>query len=500
MDYVLTLKEMKDLDTYNIENYISSLDLMENAGKAIFEFLTKVFYKTLPYLVVTGSGNNGGDGFVLARLLFENGYNVKVLEASEPKCYECIKNKTLYKGEIIKEFESDDRTIIVDAIFGNGLSKKIEEPYLSLMRKINNSVRYKIVSIDIASGISTDEGNILGYAIKSDLTLAIGDYKLGHFYNDGKDFNKKVVKLDIGLKDIRNDYLKILSKDDLKGFFTERKENSNKGTFGRVAFIGGKNETIGALDLAHTAYSSLKLGVGYSTICYPSSLKGLYLKDYKEITYLPLKSSKKGKIKFNKKELNKLLSSKVIALGMGIGIYKDVYKIIKYLLKNYKNTLIIDADGLNVLSKYGVDILRKERKCQVILTPHIKEFSRLIKNDSIMNIKNNRIDYGKEFVKKHNVGLILKDNVTTIFYKDQIAININGNNGLAKGGSGDILSGILAGTLSIENENIFKKMYLASYLLGRSADILKENENINTYSILPSDTLRVIHVAINELL
>lgn len=502
MENCLTSKEMKIVDSYNIVNFISSFDLMKKAGERCFEFISKNFNKTLKFIVLTGSGNNGGDGFIIASKLLDNGYNVEVFEVEPPKSKEALLAKSLYHKEVIKEIKSDDLTVFIDSIFGTGLDKDLEEPYISLFNKINKMNKFKVVSIDIASGINADNGLIYGNAIISDITLAIGEYKLGHFLNNGKDYNKKVVKINIDLEPIleeNDNYTKIYNKEDYKNLFINRKENSNKGDYGKVTLIGGSKEYIGSLRLAETAYLSLKLGVGYSSICFPGCLNNIYKGTYNELIYHFLDYSKKGFIKFNKDQISKILCSDVIAFGMGVGVNKENFKLIKYLFKNYEGILILDADALNTLAKYGKDILLKPRNCRVILTPHLKEFSRLTNLD-IKTIKENRIEIGKEYSHKNSVILVLKDNVTTTINDNKVVLNVFGNNGLAKAGSGDILIGLIAGCLSLENEDIFKKVCLGSYLFGRSADILKINEGMNEYSITPSDTLKVIDRVIDELM
>lgn len=502
MDYCLTSKEMKNVDNYNINNFISSFDLMKKAGERCFEFIKKNFNKTVKFIVLTGSGNNGGDGFIIASKLLDNGYNVEVFEVKPPKSKEAILAKSLYKKETVNEFKSDDLTVFIDAIFGVGLDKELEEPYISLFNKINRMTKFKVVSIDIASGINSDNGLIYGNAIKADITLAIGEYKLGHYLNKGKDYNKSVYKIDIDLENLieeEDEYVRILSKEDYKNIFIKRNENSNKGDYGKVSLIGGSKDYIGSLRLSEVAYLSLKLGVGYSSIYFPGCLNSIYKGTYNELIYHFLDYTKKGYIKFNKKQIEKTLNSDVIVLGMGIGVNKENFKLIKYLFKEYKGILVLDADALNTLAKYGKDILTKPRNCRVILTPHLKEFSRLT-SLNIEKIKANRIEIGKEYSHKNNVILLLKDNVTTIINDNKVFLNINGNSGLAKAGSGDILSGLLAGCLSLKDEDIVKKVCLATYLFGRSADILKINERINEYSITPSDTLKIIDKAIDELM
>ncbi len=498
MKYVLNQKESKDLDSYNINNFNSSLELMENAGKKIFDYLINNYPNINKFILLCGSGNNAGDAYILGRLLLENNKNVEIFKVSEPKSKECIINYKLYNGKFIEELKEDNEEICyIDAIFGIGLDKEIKKDskYFEVINKVNSFNKSLKISIDIPSGLDSSNGNILGISFISDLTLTIGNYKLGLFLNDGKDISKENKILDIGFKyneNLKNNYIKLLEIDDFKDLLFKRLENSNKGSYGKVSLIGGSLKTPGALKLSLLSFISLHLNVGYSVIYYPKIIYKFLNVDNPEITYNPLKYKLDGSIKYNKKELKKILDSKTILIGIGIGISKDIYKILKFLLSNYKGNLIIDADALNVLSKYNVDILKKH-ECNLVLTPHIKEFSRLINKD-VKEIKDSRIELMKEFVNKYNLTLLLKDNSSIIMDKYNTYINVNGNNNLARGGSGDILSGIMLGIL--DKEDFTKRVAFSSYLLGRSSDLLKEYKE--SYEVISRDLIDNILKAYKE--
>ena len=498
MKYVLNQKESKELDIYNINNFYTSLELMENAGRKIFEYLSFNYPNIKKYILLCGSGNNAGDAYVLGRLLLESNKEVEIYKVSNPKSNECVINSKLYKGRYIEELNEDSEDICyIDAMFGIGLDKEINKnsKYFEVINKVNSFNKSLKISIDIPSGLDSSTGNILGIAFNSDLTLTIGNYKLGLFLRDGKDVSKKNVILDIGFKynEIsRNNYIKLLEINDFKDLLFKRIENSNKGSYGKVSLIGGSLKTPGALKLSLLSFISLHLNVGYSTIYYPKIIYKFLDVSNPEITYNPLKNKRDGSIKFSKLELERILDSKTILIGIGIGISKDIYKILKYLLNNYKGNLIIDADALNTLAKYGVDIL-KNHKCNLVLTPHIKEFSRLINKD-IKEIINNRIELMKEFVNKYDLTLLLKDNSSIIMDKNNTYINVNGNNNLARGGSGDILSGILLGIL--DKDNFTKRVAFSSYILGRSSDLLKEYKE--GYEVISRDIIDNILKAYKE--
>ena len=493
MNYALTSSEAKEIDNFTIKNFTPSIELMEKAGNQIFSYIEKYFDHYRNFLIVVGKGNNGGDGYVVARLLQENGYNVEVYEQDLIKTNDGLINKNLYKGNYCKEITQKDNLVIIDAIFGIGLDKEIKETYYSLIEKLNNLNAYKI-SIDVPSGINSTTGELLSVAFKADVTLTLGEYKIGLFLNEGKDYAGKIVKLDIGLKLNNSSYIRILDKSDFKDVLFIRKENSNKGTYGKVSLLGGSRKTPGALELSTQAYITLKLNVGYSLMAFPNKSKELYDLTKPELIYCPLSSKINGSIKFKKKEILSFLDSKTIVIGMGIGISKDVYKLIRFLLKNYQGNLLIDADGLNSIAKYGVEKLQNHR-CNLVLTPHLKEFSRLI-NKTVLEIKKDRINLTKSFATKYNLTLLLKDNSSLIVSNNECYLNINGNSGLAKAGSGDILAGILGGV--IDNKNFTKSIAFGSYLLGRSADLAKES-GVLEFEMVGSDVIKNINNAYKEI-
>ena len=408
---------------------------------------------------------------------------------------DCLTNKNKFKGKIYNKISSDfEFDVIVDAIFGYGLKSIPKDEYLNLIDWINTQTQSFIISIDINSGIDSNTGKVLGTAVFSDLTIAINDYKFGHFLNEGIDFYNELIKVNIELKN--ENYLgfaRILEKREIKNLFPKRKKHTNKGDYGKVMLIGGSKNLNGAILLSANALSPLLLGCGYSCIGIPRSLHLLYaLKNLENIYYFF--DDNDGNIVFNEEQIKKILHYDVISIGMGIGVSEEVYKIISYLLKNYSNKLLIDADGLNSLAKYGVDILINH-KCEVILTPHLKEFSRLI-NLSIEEINEKYVDFAMFFAKKYNINLVLKSNVTLITNGNETYLNVNGTPALAKGGSGDVLSGIISGVLTKENDTLFE-CAAGCYILGRCSELACEKLNEN--SILASDLPKFISDTLNEI-
>lgn len=496
MDLVLSVNEMKEIEHYYIKKGISSLELMELAGKNIFLEIKKRFpLKSTSFLIIAGKGGNGGDAFVLARYLFEDNYQVEVyFNETNQSLKETIINKEKYHGKMLSAIPNKEYDVIVDGLFGIGFNKELNEIDFNLIQSLNKMSGYKI-SIDIPTGINGDNGCMINNYFHCDLCLAIQFKKLGHVLNDGLDSYKDLKVIDIQLKTNANDLCKIVTQNDFNLLYKKRRHNTNKGNYGRCIFISGCKEMPGATLLSSNALSALKVGCGYATLGILKSLYDIYALRNLENTYVLFKD-KKGKIVYDKNSLKKILHYDVITIGMGLSTSKEVYKILNYLCKNFKNTLIIDADGLNTLSKHSLDIL-KNKQCQVILTPHLMEFSRLCKK-SIHEVKENSIQLAKEFVKKYDVTLVLKSAVTIIMDKHQTFLNIEGTPALAKAGSGDVLAGILSGMVCMDRFNLALAGALASYLLGTCG--VYASKELGEYSVIATDVIYYIPKVLKNLI
>jgi len=493
MQKVVTTEEMRSADNCAINSGTPSIVLMERAGKNIFKLLTKDFeLENKNLLIVCSNGGNGGDGLVLARYLFENNYDVEVyLISKESRNKDFLTNLDKYHGKIVEKIDGKSYDFLIDAIFGVGLDKDIEGEYFSLIQGLNRMVSYKI-SIDMPSGISSNTGLVKNIAFKADLTYSIQYYKIGQFINDGKDYCGKIKVVDIGITG--ENKVNILENNDFNDYFKERKSNVNKGNYKKVCVIGGSPLYMGAPLMSYMAMASLRVGVGYSCLAIPKKIKENYSINFVEPIYYELDCNNDGYFKFNEDNIKHLLTYDSIIIGMGFSASEEVYKLISYLLKNYTKSLLIDADGLNSLAKYGVDILL-EKKCNVVLTPHLKEFSRLV-GKNIDEIKENTLEIAMNFAKTYKINLVLKSNSSIITNGNICYLNINGNSGLAKGGSGDFLSGIIGG-LIVNDEDILKRCALGSYILGRCADLAIKD--INKYSLIASDLLNYINMVIKEI-
>lgn len=455
MERLLNALEMKAVDDYTINNLgFSSQMLIERAGTAVAMEIVKRF-KGGRVLCCVGKGNNGEDGKVIARCLSDiHGFSVSTLN---------IRNGIFRLLD--KEYD-----IIVDCIFGTGLNRQIEGKYKEAIEKINSKNAY-IVSCDIPSGLNATTGEIFGACVRANLTVAIQELKLGFYLNDGVDYTGEVVKKDIGMSVWGDDYVKRLNDNDAKSFFEERKRNVHKGSFGKAMVMGGSKQYSGSIMLSANALASLKMGCGYSTVVVPDCLFSSFCGVNPEIILTPLADDGNG-FTYDQNSLKTFLNNNSIALGMGMGVTENTYNIVKFFLDNFTGTLILDADALNSISKFGVDVLQ-DKKCNVVLTPHIQEFSRLlnIKKELIMS---DIITLSKEFASKFGIVLLVKSATSVITDGEETFVNTTGCSGMAKCGSGDVLSGLISG-ITARGFDVLHSVAVSSYLFGRAGELAQES-------------------------
>lgn len=489
MRNIYSPNEMKEIDSLTIKNNnFNEFDLVNIASKAIFLKIKNELTKKLSILVISGPGLNGCDGIVLAHFLINNGYNVKIfIPVLSEKINKII---DLYNLNYIENTDYN-YDVIIDAIFGISYQYKENSVFNKIIDDINLS-KCKVYSIDFPSGINPLNGSKIK-AIKAYKTFVIGAFKTGNLLDFSRDYEGIIEFIDINLLKYDNKTY-LLDDSYFNNFISKRFINTNKGNYKRSSLIAGSKSYMGASILALQALSSIRLGCGYSSLCIPSSLYQIYALRYPEIT-LNLLKDKDGYILYDEEELDNIMkTSATITIGMGITKSIDSYKIICYLLRKFDGILVIDADGLNSISEYGIDCL-KNKKANVILTPHLKEASRLLKI-SVDELKENRLELAKEFAKKYNLILVLKDSTTIITNGNQSFFNITGNPGLSKGGSGDILAGLITGAILGLKKNMLDGTLAATYILGTAADLLCQT--MPCECILGSDIINVIPEVIKK--
>ena len=461
---VISKDNMKKSDEFTSINIKSSKELMYDAGYNIFKSYN--FHGRI--LVLAGSGNKGGDAFVITKLLFDNGFDVLVYKKND-KFTEDSKyyfDKLDKKIKIINDYKIDfsKYDIFVDGLFGIGFKGDLKDEEAMIAKSLN-SLTKEVISIDINSGLDADNG-LTNLAIKSTVTFAVDYIKPGHLLNMAKDYIGRLKLVKCGIEAVDKVY-HLVEEKDIIPFMQKRKNFSNKGDYGYVALIGGSKNYSGAIRLAGLANIALRSGAGVATICVPKNISEIVSQNILEATILNLSSNQDG-LEFNKEELDKIMSRyKSITVGMGLGQNSSISKVIEYLLNNYDKTLIIDADGLNALSKMNLDILNKT-KADVILTPHVKE-------ESI---------------------LVLKGPTTIISKDEEIYFVDKGSSGMATAGSGDVLCGVLSGVSGFVPEPL-NVAIVGVYINGFSGE--KAEEENGTISMVAQDTIFKIRSTVKYL-
>ena len=495
---VLTNSQMRAADKYTIEEKgVPSLVLMEGAGEALAKEAA-LMAPSGDILCVCGGGNNGGDGFVCARLLKKMGRTVEVVCLAEKFSQDCEINKRKWQemgGVCLAEISQKQYALLVDCLFGTGFHGALVEKDKETVECMNARKKEgcKILSADIPSGVNGENGRVDGVAVYADTTLCIGEIKTGVLLNDGIDYAGEIKRADIGILLPEKEYALLTDRKAVKELLPIRKRNSHKGTFGKAAIVAGCEEYTGAAYLAYAAaVACLRSGAGYTTLYTPKDLLPFFLLKAPEIL---LKATNEGGMyEFNEEVMAELLPYDSIAYGMGMGLSEEVFKGAKYLLENYEGRLIFDADGLNSLARFSKGMLLeifKNKKCDVILTPHVKEFSRL-SAWTVDEIVEKGFAYSQAFAKEFGVTLLLKNAVSVITDGERTAINGTGNSGQAKGGTGDTLAGTIAGLCAM-GLSAYEGGVLAAYLVGKSAELAAKD--VGEYSLTASDLIAYLSKA-----
>ena len=473
MKYVVTAKEMKQYDENTISRTgIPAMVLMERAALGGLEEIEAYFKQNSlankNVLIFVGRGNNGADGLALARLLCVKDYNVEVVlidsKTGVTEQWEA-QNSILQKYPVKIGSKPGEReyTILVDAIFGVGLSKNVTGKYAEFIKLFNQMNGFKI-ALDLPSGLDSDCGRIMGVSTKVDITVTFGFAKRGLYLNDGRDCGGKIVVKEIGIdqQSFYGNTPQLFRYDESpKDVLPPRTTSGNKGGFGKVLLIAGNKNMAGAAALA--AKSAYRIGAGM--------VKIISWECNREILQTSVPEALYG----TEEDLDQSLEwANVIAIGPGLGMDVSAKLFLEKVLTECSLPLVIDADGLNLLSQDTrlIEILKREgqKGRDIILTPHIGEFSRL-SNLGLDEIKNNPEQHTKELAECWNCVIVNKD-ARTFICKSGVpsCINITGNSGMATAGSGDVLTGIIVGLLA-QGVSAFEAAGIGVYLHGSAGDM-----------------------------
>lgn len=536
MEYLADSNIAKELDRRAIEKGIPSVLLMERAALSVLNEINKKFYgdkqeqrhfrqetdtERLKVLIAVNSGNNGGDGLALARMLYLQGEKVSVYMppvAEEKKTESFAYQLDMVKKLGIRFLKSEeeiagDWDIIVDGIFGVGLSRNVEGKFGDIIDRLNNCRGFKI-ALDVPSGIDASSGAQRGKMFLADLTVTFGCMKTGLLLAEGMAAAGEVCVADIGYDEEDMRELCYVTNFDSNVYVPERVDYSNKGTYGKVAVIAGSHDMSGAMSLS--AGAAYRMGAGFVKIYTHEVNKviaGCRVPEALIKTYNDVESSKEC-------AKDAVQWADVILLGPGIGKGEEARAIVNYVLNNCEKKLILDADALNIISE-DMSVLNN-CKAYLIMTPHVGEMSRLTGKD-IKYIRDNSIYVAKDFASEHmkNGGVcVLKD--YRCFVADGnggLYMNVTGNNGMSTAGSGDVLAGMIAGLTAraklcdikyLEHKEIFglpvcrcyngndvelvQLVQSAVWLHGKAGDIAAKRKG--QYGMIAGDIVEAIPEAI----
>ena len=489
--------QMKAADQYTIQKLeVPSLKLMEHAAQACVQVLEDEKVDLSHVCVVCGSGNNGGDGFAIARILQNNRYSVETFCVGNPDHYTEETQEQMHRlqecgGKITYGMPQEDSySVVIDAVFGVGLSRKVEGRYRQVIEQMNR-MRGTKFAVDIPSGLSATTGCILGCAFKADYTVTFQLKKIGLELSQGRTMAGRVIVPDIGISTDSicedQEIVRTAGKDIYRKMLPDRPEDSNKGTYGRLLVIAGSKGMAGAAYLnAHAAYMT---GAGLVRI-YTSS-------DNREIlqTLLP-EAIITTYEEYNKEELLSLLTwADSVCIGSGLGMSRLSEKILKTVIEYVKVPCLIDADGLNLLAE-NKNYLNQMAERRFVITPHMKEMSRLT-GTPVEELKADRIQILKDFISRYRITCVLKDSRTLIASEEKgIRMNLTGNSAMAKAGSGDVLAGVISGW-KVQGKEAEDAAELGTYIHGLSGDLAKFEKGV--YSVMARDLIEYISKALMKL-
>ena len=461
---IVTSEEMQSLDRRTIEELgIPGMVLMENAGRAVYERIIRRIDTDKSVIVLAGRGNNGGDGFVVARHLFNNGYKVKIFLMAKK---EDLKGDALLNcliaekiGLSIREILSDSDLplltselymgdLLIDGLLGTGI-KGGARGLIAEVIKIVNASGKTVIAIDTPSGLDCTTGHVEGPCIKATETVTFCLPKRGMFIFPGGLYVGNLVVADISIpKDFwennENLYTHLITSEMIRENLPVRELDAHKGNCGRVLILAGSPGFTGAAALA--GESSIRTGAGLVTVAVPESLNDIMEVKLTEVMTRPLPETPDKTISMKAFDIISRINADSMAIGPGLSVEKETGELVRKLISTSTVPLVIDADGLNLLSE-DISVLEK-RTCPVILTPHPGEMARLT-GLTLKEIKADPVRVAGDFARKWNVYIILKFARSVIATPDgHIYFNPTGNPGMATGGSGDVLTGIVSSFLA----------------------------------------------------
>jgi hydroxyethylthiazole kinase-like uncharacterized protein yjeF len=506
--YLVTAQQMKDMDRLTIESFgIPGIVLMESAGRGTVDALFRHFSDVghMKVGIAAGRGNNGGDGFVIARYLASHHTELAVYLLSERERVrgDAAANLKLLDQMGVSVHEIPDMAAFelfqgqmrqcdlwIDAMLGTGLKSDVQGLFKEMIEFLG-TLRKPIIAVDIPSGLDSDTGKPRGSCIKATLTVTFGLPKIGHVVLPGTEFVGTLEVVDIGIPRIVVDKVgpkhHLLTQEMIRPCIKSRALQSHKGTTGHLLVIGGSPGKTGAAVM--TSRAAMRVGAGLVTLGIPKSLNVAMESQLTEVMTAPLPEDANQTLGLSAYEtiMGLLETKKALAVGPGLGSAKPTRDLVRRLIQTSPIPVVIDADGLNSL--VGALECLKDLKAPVVMTPHPGEMARLVARTP-SQVQQERIHEAAKFSKTHSVYLVLKGAKTVVAHPDgSVFINSTGNPGMASGGMGDVLTGMIAG-LIVQGLSVNEAVNAGVYLHGSAADFLARS--VGPVGFLASDLIEIL--------
>jgi hydroxyethylthiazole kinase-like uncharacterized protein yjeF len=499
---IVTAVEMREIDRITIERFgVPSLTLMENAGSAVADFVSKRYRVAETIGVVCGKGNNGGDGFVAARRLHVAGLEVQVLLLADPAELkgDAAANFAKLPVSAIVARSSEELAVpasqsvfncdlLLDAILGTGLRPPVSGLYADAIARINGCSS-PVVAVDIPSGADADAmGPQTGTIARADAVVTFTAPRPAHVF--GSLSSGPTVIATIGSPDeaiVSSLRLNLITPPDIASLLAPRPRDSNKGMYGHVLVLGGSVGKAGAAAMAGIAV--LRAGAGLSTVGTPKSVLPTVAGYHPEVMTEALEETEIGSISLRTLgygHVDALVKGKtVLAVGPGISRHNETAEFVRTVVKRFSTPMVLDADGLNAFEGRSSELNGHERT--VVITPHPGEMARLL-GSTVRDVQRDRLNTARTFSREHELIVVLKGDRTLIAHPDgTVWVNPTGNPGMATGGTGDILTGMTAGMLGQHPKQPLEAVTAAVYLHGLAGDVAREDKG--EHSLIASDLL-----------
>jgi ADP-dependent NAD(P)H-hydrate dehydratase / NAD(P)H-hydrate epimerase len=516
MKHVVSAEEMRWCDETTITKYgVPGLLLMENAGYNIAKIIQQelLHLESKHIIVICGKGNNGGDGFVAARILFNSCTHIDVLLLVAPselkgdaktnfKVLQILAKKSngqitirRWSNRLLAALPKPD--IIVDAIFGTGFKGSVQKSFADVIKWVNRQSA-KILAVDIPSGVDGTTGVVENCAVRANVTVTLGCLKSGLLCNKGRELAGTVHVADIGIPHLvlEDKHLKtcLVERSDVKRVLPKRSIHAHKYSVGKVLVLAGSKGLTGAAALC--CESAYRAGAGAVVLGTPEPVYSILARKLAETMVFSLPATNTGSLSISAldKIHEKLVWADVLVVGPGLSLNSETQQLVIEILHKYRGKVLIDADGLNALAVHGMSEIHSSRS-QFILTPHVGEFSRLTELPSI-EVERRRVDAARVLAKQIDATIVLKGAPTvTASREGNCFLNSTGNPGMATAGAGDVLSGIIAG-LWAQGMSDIEAAWAGVYLHGLSGDIA--SKKLGERSLVASDIIDYLPLALQS--